>query len=411
MIFNIRFASTSKAFEENLEDGEIDLNEFVSRENGVNNFREWLIKEFAPRIADGDALIQDGAKLRDDIRQHLATSAGNVSDELLTALRDCFILWIATFWNLKEDQKIRWTPGLQNNFEISRWPIGLYVRTGNVEMRVLKNFVSGDLTEETVLELEGFPPLPKALGSRRSWLDDQDINLNIRELMTNAGWYPDDNFKLDSLMDWGSRYLSAILNADGIFRNTGCDFYEMFFESKRLRESGRGFRYLRFPDYRMFYSMLEGHNVLFVTPFSNEIQSLYDTGNLFKIWRDFDLPNFSLTLIQAPMSIHPNRPNKDWTSSFKQIEEKIRDSFSQHPHSLFFASSGCYGLPLCDMVFRRFGVASVYQGNWTNFLFGIRQNSTESFEPEKRKLELWRSSSLANVEGINAVDNGRYVLD
>ena len=411
VIFDIRFLSNPKAFEENHEEGEINLHQFLSLDNGVSYFREWLITEFAPGIADGDALIQNGAKLRDDIRQHLATSAGNTSDELLTALRDCFVFWVSTFWYLKENQKIQWTPGLQNDSEISSWSPGLYVRTGNVEMHVLKNFLMGDLKEETFLELEKSPPIPKAAGNRRSWLDDQDINLNIRDLMTNAGWYPDNEFNLDSLRDWCERYSSAIFNADGIFRFPGCDFYEMFFELKSFRESGRGFHYLRFPDYQRFYNMLQGHDVLFVTPFANEIQSLYDSGDLFKIWRDFDLPNFSLTLIQSPMSIYPNRPNSDWTSSFKQIEEKIRDSFSQHPHSLFFASSGCYGLPICDMVFQQFGIASVYQGNWTNFLFGIRQNSTESVEPDKRNLKLWRSSSLNKIQGLNVVDDGRYVLD
>jgi hypothetical protein len=63
------------------------------------------------------------------------------------------------------------------------------------------------------------------------------------------------------------------------------------------------------------------------------------------------------------------------------------------------------------MVFQQFGVASVYQGNWTNFLFGIRQNATESVEPDKRNLKLWRSSSLNKIEGVSAVDDGRYVLD
>jgi hypothetical protein len=411
VIFDLRFQSNPKGSEANHNEGEIDLDRFLSRADGVNNFREWLISEFKPGLTATDVLIQDGAKLRDDIRQHLATSAGNTSDELLTALRDCFVLWISTFWDLKEDQKIKWTPGLRNDSEISRWSPGLYVRTGVVEMHVLKNFLMGDLTEETFLELEQSPPIPKALGNRRNWLDDQDINLNIRQLMTNAGWYPDNEFNLDSLRDWYERYSSAILNADGIFRVPGCDFYEMFFELKSFRESGRGFQYLRFPDYQSFYNMLQGHDVLFVTPFANEIQSLYDSGDLFKIWHDFDLPNFSLTLIQAPMSVYPNRPNRDWTSSFNQIAVKINDSFSQHPHSLFFASSGCYGLPICDMVFQQFGVASVYQGNWTNFLFGIRQNATESVEPDKRNLKLWRSSSLNKIEGVSAVDDGRYVLD
>ena len=66
---------------------------------------------------------------------------------------------------------------------------------------------------------------------------------------------------------------SAILNADGIFRVPGCDFYEMFFELKSFRESGRGFHYLRFPDYQSFYNMLQGHDVLFVaTDIGNKVE-------------------------------------------------------------------------------------------------------------------------------------------
>jgi hypothetical protein len=410
-MYNIRFLPNKEPSQAVLKDGDINIYQYVSQTDGAKKFRKWLVEEFSPRFSESDVLVQDGAKLRDDIRKHLATSTNSTSFELLTALRDCFVLWVSIFWYLEEDQKVKRTPDLENNAEIREWNPGLFVRSGNVEMHVLKNFLMEDLTVETFFELENSPPLPKPLGTRDNWLDDNDINLNVRKLMANAGWYPDEEFNLDSLVDWNNKYTKAITRADGIFRTPGCDFYEMFFELSKLRESGNGFNYLNFPGYKEFYKMLRGHNVLFVTPFAREIQALYDSGDIFKIWLDFELPSFSLTLIEAPMSIYPNRPAKDWTTSFDQISEKIHESFSENLHTLFFASSGCYGLPLCDMVYQSYGIASVYYGNWTNFLFGIRQNTTESVDPTKRNLTLWQSSSLNKIEGLAAVDAGRYILD
>jgi hypothetical protein len=410
MIYNIRYFPSGDPPEVGITNGEINIHQFVAQNECAENFRNWLRNTLIPIINPTDSMIQDGALLRNDLRNYLFSSYEELSFEILTMFRDCFVVWVSTFWFLKEEQKIPWTKDLMDNNEIQIWSPGLYVRTGNVELRVLTNFLMGDLPDSSILELEDSCRLPKDLQLRKHWLDETDINLNIRQLMTNAGWFPNQNFDLQSLSEWNKRYSEALWNSTGLFRYAGLDFYEIFFELTKLKNSGQGFNYLQFPAPRNFYRMLEGHNVLLVTPFATEIRELYESGDLFHLWLDFDLPPFTLTLIQSPMSIYPNRAGADWSDAFNQVTEKIDDSFSRNSHTLFFASSGCYGLPLCDFVHRRYSVASVYQGNWINYLFGIRQNATEN-QKGRRNLALWRASSLEKIAGLASVDDGRYVFD
>jgi hypothetical protein len=151
--------------------------------------------------------------------------------------------------------------------------------------------------------------------------------------------------------------------------------------------------------------------VLLVTPFAAEIQQLYESGKIWKLWTDLEIPKFNLEVIQAPMSIFPNRPNSSWIESFRALQETIQLSFSRNEHSLFFASAGGYGLPICNFVYETYDVASVYTGNYINYLFGVRQNTTEDvFHSEKRDIANWATSSLGSIPGLARVDDGRYVF-
>lgn len=124
-----------------------------------------------------------------------------------------------------------------------------------------------------------------------------------------------------------------------------------------------------------------------------------------------EIPKFNLEVIQSPMSIFPNRPNSSWIESFKTLKETIQFSFSQNKHSLFFASAGVYGLPICNFVYATYDIASVYTGNYINYLFGVRQNATEDgFYSDKRDVANWATSGLGSIPGLARVDEGRYVF-
>jgi hypothetical protein len=263
-----------------------------------------------------------------------------------------------------------------------------------------------------LIDSENASKIPVSNSEKSHWMDTSDVNQNIADLMTNAGWYPNDQFDINELRVWANLYLEAYLNADEIFRCPGIDMYECVLELIKTVSLGSGFCYSNFPQRERFYDLLEGQSVLFLTPFAAEVRGLFDTGRIQSLWTDLKLPKFHLEVIKAPMSIFPNRPGESWLATFNNLQELIRQSFAQNRHTLFFASAGSYGLPICNFVYSEFDIASVYGGNYINYLFGVRQNATENDHfSDKRVLSNWVASTLGSIAGLTRVDNGRYIFN
>jgi hypothetical protein len=338
--------------------------------------------------------------------------------EILREIRDYLAIFLSALWYLNENQKVLWSEVSQQNLEINEWGNELYIRGGNVELRVIENAIVGELDEIFTLnfssdafEVDQKSRIPVSNSKKRHWLDVSDVNQNVADLMTNAGWYPSDTFDTCELRSWADLYCDAYMNAYGVFRYPGIDVHESVLELKSLREKGNGFSYFNFPNRDKFYELLENRIILLVTPFAAEIRHLFDSGKLWNLWKDLSIPRFHLETIQAPMSIYPNRPGRSWMHSFAELKELIQDSFDANDHSLFFASAGSYGLPICDYVHSTFGISSVYGGNYINYLFGIRQNTTENdFHAGNRNIANWEASSLGSLAGLAGVDDGRYIF-
>ena len=116
--------------------------------------------------------------------------------------------------------------------EIFQWEPGLYIRGGNLELKDLENeyfgtfgadfFPSFPKTEDGAKSEQ---KLPISAGERSHWMNTSDLNQNIRELTTNAGWYPSKEFDLDELRIWAILYFGAYMKANGVFRYSGIDMY------------------------------------------------------------------------------------------------------------------------------------------------------------------------------------------
>jgi hypothetical protein len=383
-----------------------------------NSFVAFIRADVIPLIGSNDFISYQGDDLRNDLRKEILSNPSLMSTENLIRARDLLAAFLSTMWFLAEEQKIRWSHLSQQNDEIFQWESGLYIRGGNVELKVVENEHIGMFGVDfcpNIPEIgdgvETESKLPMTIGERRHWMDTSELNQNIRELMTNAGWYPSDEFELTELQVWANLYLDAYMNAKGVFRYTGCDMYENIIEKHKVESSGDGFKYFNFPSRERFYESLAGKDVLLVTPFAAEIKQLFESGRISKLWTDLKVPRFNLEVIQSPMSIFPNRPNSSWIETFRVLQEAIQLSFSRNKHSLFFASAGAYGLPICNFVYATYDIASVYTGNYINYLFGVRQNTTEdSFYSDKRDVANWATSGLGSIPGLARVDDGRYVF-
>jgi hypothetical protein len=412
-LFTLRFIPNSPAIKQVDSIFIINVASFVTESDHENSFRDFLKNSVAPLISSDDLISwQD---LIHDVRGELGHSINLFSDELLIRIRDLRVRFTMFFKYLAQDQVVPYSRVSVRNKEIQSWNTDLYVRGGNVELKVVENALFGKLGDDFYPNIQNGgieSGIPLSNSKRRHWLDTSDVNRNIRDLMTNAGWYPNDNFEISELRIWADHYYRAYVNAHGIFEHNGREMYEILLERRKIDSVGKGFDYYRFPGREKFYELLKGANVLLVTPFAHEIQHLFESGKMWGLWKDLDIAKFQLTTIQAPISIYPNRPGKSWLESFVDLQETIQRSFAQNEHSLFFASAGAYGLPICDFVHSNFDIASVYDGNHVNYLFGVRQNSTENLGiSSKRYIDNWAISDLGKIEGLAKIDGGRFVFN
>jgi hypothetical protein len=390
---------------------------FMNEPEGLDAFLLFIRTEIAPLIELNDLVSYQGNDLRNDVRREIINSNNIVSFGMLYQIRDFLAAFMSTLWYLDENQKVRWSEASQNNLEISQWGKELYIRGGVTELRVVENELRGELGEGffpnftvDAIDSDHKSLIPLSNSEKRHWMDVSDVNQNIADLMQNCGWYSSDTFTSE-LRTWANLYCTAYMNATGIFRHPGLDVHESILELKKVREAGKEFSYFNFPNREKFYDLLKDHKILFVTPFAAEIRQLFDSGKIWNLWKDLNIPRFHLETIQAPMSIYPNRPGSSWMDSFTQLKDSIRRSFDGNDHSLFFASTGAYGLPICDFVHSTFDIATVYDGNYINYLFGIRQNTTENdFHAGQRDIANWVTSSLGSIVGLARVDDGRYIF-
>ena len=386
----------------------------TSRKESREDFVQFIRSEILPNLAIEDIVARHGSELRNSLREF--RGKGNAFSILeLISCRDLLAAWISTLWS-DSFQHENWTSDFRRNAEFVDFSPSLSVRTGIVELRVVEqHFINKAMSNLELAKIakrnhENEFMISEPTSMKLHLLDSGDVNWNIRMLMTNAGFYPTLKRRDSTLDSWVDRYSEGMSLANGIFRTPGCDFYEITVENEVLDPGGL-FNYLDFPDRTRFHQMLKDHSILFVTPFSQEIDEIYMNGNIFHLWKDYDLPNFNLKTIQAPMSIYPNRPDKSWTDSFNKLCREIDKQFASENFSLFFISAGSYGIPISSYVFQKYGVSSNTLGNLTNFYFGVRQNASESESPELRNWERWAKSSLANISGLGRVDDGRYVLN
>jgi hypothetical protein len=396
----------------------VNIYPFMDDPDYVKTFKDYLREKIVPLVRSIDFISYQSDDLRNDIRREILLQRDFVALRELFKARDLFAVFLSTFWYLEETQKIRWSAVSQENGSVASWKPALYIRGGNVELKVVENMISGQIGEEFCpnfssmsIDSKNSIKIPVSNSDKSHWMDTSDINQNIADLMTNAGWYPNAEFDINELRVWANLYFEAYLNADVIFRYPGIDLYECALEHLKISYLGSGFSYSNFPQREKFYELLEGQSVLFLTPFAAEVKGLFDTGRIQSLWTDLKLPKFQLEVINSPMSIYPNRPGESWLNTFANIQESVRLSFAQNKHSLFLASAGSYGLPICNFVYSEFKIASVYGGNYINYLFGVRQNATENDHySDKRDLSNWAVSMLGSIAGLNRVDDGRYIF-
>lgn len=287
-------------------------------------------------------------------------------------------------------------------------------RYGNVELRVIENYLTRRAELQKVLaELVERADDADRMYQRSQashYLATDDIDWNLRRLMTNAGFYapnePGAAWKV--LADWCERYLQALQSSTLSAYQAAYPFY--FVIQRILWEaSGHIPRYVRTPQVAEVYQMFAGKRVLFLSPLAEQAEQQVKSGRLKRIFTRFELPEFSFRSLTAWMSTWPNRPHTSWSDTFARLCAAIDSIFREEEVDIFLASCGCYGLPICHYVRTQHGCRTLYLGNLAHAFFGIRQRGQSSAWRRGGDSSLWIEGDLAKYRNVERIDRGRYL--
>jgi len=287
------------------------------------------------------------------------------------------------------------------------------LRPGNIELAALQTVLfEPDRLEEILAEI-------RRCHHNRNWMQQQsdswwykpiDGSENIRRLHTNAGFYASSHAPLESLQRWSQSTLRAILSSPVLFGNNSIT--EMFWPiaQQLFSRTGKIPELVQWPGEQAFYDFIAGEELLFVSPLAGDVEIHHRTGLAFNLFNDIKIQPYGLRCLEAPMSIYPNRPDRGFEESFERCLIQIDRLYRQKPFTIFTASCGAYGLPLCEAVKQRYGVSCFYIGNLMHAYFGILQRTTIDWRKNSRIKENWITSSALNgIVGIDRIEGGRYM--
>jgi hypothetical protein len=177
-----------------------------------------ILSALRARLASSDSLVTSNEPLATDLRAALRRKVV-LSDDEYARVNTLITLYIRKFHG-DAQPKVAWIrcPGSHPD----AWePNTLYGRYGNVELRVLENWLQdreGLLVEyRKVMEQRSDEDYMYCDQASRHWLSSDDKNYNLRKLMTNAGFYPGLVDGEEDLNCWAEEFLAALAASKSLF--------------------------------------------------------------------------------------------------------------------------------------------------------------------------------------------------
>lgn len=264
------------------------------------------------------------------------------------------------------------------------------LRPGNVELAALQSVLFKPEELELVLAaIRRNHHNTEWMKQKRDhgWFDSSDAEENLRRLHTCAGFYANAHAPLDDLKRWSRGTLGALIGAQVVSADATTWFYPV--AQKLFEQTGLVPELTQWPGDQAFYDFIAGKEVVFVTPLASDVEQQHRTGRAFDLFTDLTIQPYGLRLVEAPMSIYPNRPRGGFSESLEHCLEQIDKLYRERPFEVFTAACWGYDLPLCETVKERYGVSCVTTGNLMHAYFGVQVSSNASWRYEQRKAENW----------------------
>lgn len=289
-------------------------------------------------------------------------------------------------------------------------------RFGNVELRVLYSYLYLDSStlESAFLNVWSNRNNSNYMLSedsiRESWLCSKDAEFNIRRLCTNAGYYFSEVYERawSDFIHFCDSYKTALQSCDALLSQS--EFYPFSFmiEKYLKKEKGESLNYTKSICYKKFFSIVSDKRVLFLTPFSDDINDLFATGDLFNLYQDYRIPDFYIKAIPAYISTYPNKPHESFGATCEELFFSIDQEFSKVDYDVFLSTCGSYGSLVSNYVSEKYNCKVMYLGNVANTFLGIRQKTNVDFVKRNLRESFCRISDLNKYKGLELIDGGRY---
>ena len=240
-----------------------------------------------------------------------------------------------------------------------------------------------------------------------------NFETNISKLFTNTGFYVSNNISLeDNFNYWKKNYLTT-LNKTHLIDHDFTSHLALLLLANKLNflykiKISNLFNTPLTIKINLIYKMVENKNVLFISPFVDQIDCENIYHNLSLKWKSIIQPTkFNLFTLKAPVTIlkSDNSNFKETClSMINQIDNKIRN----HNINFVFISSGFYSAPIFNFINDNFKINIISLGHFSNLIFGIYTKDFDQFK-DYMNFNFWRNDTISNNNNfLNLVDKGRY---
>jgi len=317
----------------------------------------------------------------------------------------------------RKNNKINENIKFNNNIKMgdySEYEGKLLIRTGINELRVANMFQYGDKE----LITNSIKNICKNYNDEEfiynkfipNWISidhEQEIYESyIKELMTNAGFYFNENDYNDGVKNmefFSNGYKNAIIDCDYLmhWNFLNCYSLDILNEKKKIKELNF-FMY----DQNKTYDLLSNKKILFLTPFKDKIDKVYNSGNIYKLKKYKNLENIDLITVETFLTTYPNKKHSNFIETFEYYCNLIDEEFTKKYFNIFICSAGCYGILLCNYVHKKYKITSLYVGHEINNIFGIATNRNINFLENSEYYEL--SDLNSKYKNLEKIENNTY---
>jgi hypothetical protein len=297
----------------------------------------------------------------------------------------------------------------------------LIIRPGVVELNVVNEILYGDknimlkVIEKIKLNYNDEKFFYNVPGSK-FWIGTShtfnDYYYHLTRLITNAGFYFNCNDSIDqiynSLYKFSIEYRECIYNSDyiGYWPFLNCYMLDILNEKKQINK----INHCCLPSGVGAINYFNNKTILFLTPFKKQIDKIYESNNIYNIYKnpEHNFKNIKLITLEAYVTTYPNNIHNNFDETMQYYKDEIDYIFINNKIDIFTCTVGCYGLELCNYVYKKYNITSVYYGNLMNSVFGVLMNRNLSHSAYIN-IEYCEYSDLnERYKNIDKIENNCY---